>query len=209
MTAVWVCLWILSPGVCTSVVENGRNRHHESCLMDPKKTMIRLGLPSELISLFFSSPSLEKMPSSAAFEKEIESIQPSPVASSETSSELDDTYEVHKKNEGLGVDPVQARKVVRKIDLRIVPILFFTYLLQYLDKNGINYASAFGLEKGTNLKGQDYSWLGQRHRGNLRLKTLIMLRLHILFWISCWPTALRVLASAPPYRQISWICNPW
>jgi sugar phosphate permease len=95
-----------------------------------------------------------------ALDKEIEAIQPSPRLSSEASSQLDDTYEAYKKNQGLEIDAVEAKKVLRKIDIRIVPILFFIYLLQYLDKNGINYASAFGLEEGTNLKGQDYSWLG-------------------------------------------------
>ncbi|KAF3038878.1 hypothetical protein E8E11_000524 [Didymella keratinophila] len=85
---------------------------------------------------------------------------PSPALSSEASSQLDDTYEAYKSNRGAEVDPAEAKKTLRKIDFRIVPILFFTYLLQYLDKNGINYASAFGLQEGTNLKGQDYSWLG-------------------------------------------------
>jgi sugar phosphate permease len=84
----------------------------------------------------------------------------SPASSSDTSSQLDDTYEAYKNNQGADIDPVEARQTLKKIDFRIVPILFFTYLLQYLDKNGINYASAFGLQEGTNLKGQDYSWLG-------------------------------------------------
>lgn len=84
----------------------------------------------------------------------------SPPLSSEASSQLDDTYEAYKSNLGVQIDPAEAKKTLRKIDFRIVPILFFTYLLQYLDKNGINYASAFGLSEGTNLKGQDYSWLG-------------------------------------------------
>jgi len=50
--------------------------------------------------------------------------------------------------------------MLRKIDLRIIPILFFTYMLQYQDKNSINFSSVYGLQKGTHLKGQDYSWLG-------------------------------------------------
>jgi hypothetical protein len=33
-------------------------------------------------------------------------------------------------------------------------------MLQYLDKNSINFASVYGLQKGTNLHGQGYSWLG-------------------------------------------------
>lgn len=88
-------------------------------------------------------------------------IQRSPALSSEASPQLDDTYEAYKNSQGVEVDPAEAKKTLRKIDFRIVPILFFTYLLQYLDKNGINYASAFGLQEGTNLKGQDYSWLGR------------------------------------------------
>lgn len=93
-------------------------------------------------------------------DQKADAIQHSPTLSSEASSQLDDTYEAYKKNQGAEIDPAEAKKTLRKIDSRIVPILFFTYLLQYLDKNGINYASAFGLQEGTNLKGQDYSWLG-------------------------------------------------
>ncbi|KAF2012132.1 MFS general substrate transporter [Aaosphaeria arxii CBS 175.79] len=93
-------------------------------------------------------------------EKDREAIQPSPVVPSETSSQLDDTYEEYKRNQGIEISPEEAKKTLRKIDFRVVPVLFFTYLLQYLDKNGINYASAYGLEKGTKLKGQDYAWLG-------------------------------------------------
>ncbi|XPS77869.1 hypothetical protein M3J09_009893 [Ascochyta lentis] len=96
----------------------------------------------------------------APLDKGNDDIQQSPAPSSEASSQLDDTYEAYKNNQGTDVDPAEAKKTLRKIDFRIVPILFFTYLLQYLDKNGINYASAFGLQEGTNLKGQDYSWLG-------------------------------------------------
>ena len=90
-------------------------------------------------------------------EKDIDVIQPS---SSETSSQLDDTYEAYKYNQGVELDPAEAKATLRKIDTRIVPILFFTYLLQYLDKNGINYASAFGFIEATNLGKNGYSWLG-------------------------------------------------
>jgi hypothetical protein len=100
------------------------------------------------------------MVSHTAQEKEIEAIQPSPPVQSETSSQFDDTYETYKKNQGAVVDATEAKRVLRKIDTRIVPILFFIYLLQYLDKNGINYASAYGLNEGTKLEGQDFSWLG-------------------------------------------------
>ncbi len=76
------------------------------------------------------------------------------------SSELDDNYHLYKRSEEEEIDAAEAKRVLRKLDLRLVPILFLIYLLQYLDKNGINYASVYGLQKGTNLHGQDYSWLG-------------------------------------------------
>ncbi|KAL5392763.1 hypothetical protein DPSP01_000463 [Paraphaeosphaeria sporulosa] len=100
------------------------------------------------------------MASHTAQEKEIEAIQLSLPVHSETSSQFDDAYETYKKNQGAQIDAAEAKRVLRKIDVRIVPILFFIYLLQYLDKNGINYASAYGLNEGTKLKGQDFSWLG-------------------------------------------------
>ena|SRR5690242_3795940 len=97
----------------------------------------------------------------ASYTKEADIIQHTPAVSSEASSQFDDTYEAYKNNQNADIDPAEAKQTLRKIDFHIVPILFFTYLLQYLDKNGINYASAFGLQEGTNLKGQDYSWLGK------------------------------------------------
>ncbi|KAK2793457.1 hypothetical protein FQN50_010001 [Emmonsiellopsis sp. PD_5] len=80
--------------------------------------------------------------------------------SSISSQALDDSYDVYKKTYDLQVTPEEAKKVLRKVDMRLLPILTLTYMLQYLDKGSINFASVFGLEEGTNLKGQDYSWLG-------------------------------------------------
>jgi hypothetical protein len=76
------------------------------------------------------------------------------------SAELDDEYGLYKQHGDVEVEATEAKRVLRKIDKRVVPILFFIYLLQYLDKNGINYASVYGLEEGLDLHGQNYSWLG-------------------------------------------------
>ncbi|KAK5683077.1 hypothetical protein LTS10_004607 [Elasticomyces elasticus] len=83
----------------------------------------------------------------------------SPQLSSANASDLDDNYDLYKQNAGAELDPAEAKKVLRKIDLRVVPILFIVYLLQYLDKNGINYASAYKFREDNNLKGQEFSWL--------------------------------------------------
>ncbi|EFX01741.1 allantoate permease [Grosmannia clavigera kw1407] len=88
---------------------------------------------------------------------EILSIDVPKLASEEA---LDDVYQTYKSAALEDVSPEDERRVLRKIDLRVVPILFGTYLLQYLDKNSLNFASVYGLKKATHLKGQDYSWLG-------------------------------------------------
>lgn len=75
------------------------------------------------------------------------------------SAALDETYILYKKEDVQNVDLQEARRVLRKIDLHILPILMMTYMLQYLDKSSINFASVYGLKEGTNLHGQDYAWL--------------------------------------------------
>ena len=93
----------------------------------------------------------------------ITEVHGSPASGASTptdSADLDDDYHLYKRGDEQELDLAESKRVLRKVDLRVVPILFLIYLLQYLDKNGINYASVYGLQKGTHLHGQDYSWLG-------------------------------------------------
>ena len=73
---------------------------------------------------------------------------------SKAASDLDDTYDLYQRHAGESLDPQEAKRVLRKIDRRVLPVLIVIYLLQYLDKNGINYAAVYGLEKDTGLTGQ-------------------------------------------------------
>ena len=41
------------------------------------------------------------------------------------------------------------RKVLRKIDFRIIPLLFVTYNFNFMDKTILSSASVFGLEDST------------------------------------------------------------
>ncbi|KAH7037069.1 major facilitator superfamily domain-containing protein [Microdochium trichocladiopsis] len=56
--------------------------------------------------------------------------------------------------------PEDNRRVLSKIDWRILPIILFVYCLQSLDKTSLSYASVFGLVADTGLVGDQYSWLG-------------------------------------------------
>lgn len=51
------------------------------------------------------------------------------------------------------------RRLKRKIDWRVVPLMLACYLLQYLDKTLINYANVMGLQDDTNITGDQFSQL--------------------------------------------------
>lgn len=48
-----------------------------------------------------------------------------------------------------GVDPGMEKRVLRKIDRRIIPLLFVTYMLNFMDKTILSSASVFGLSDDT------------------------------------------------------------
>ncbi|KAJ5102812.1 hypothetical protein N7532_003341 [Penicillium argentinense] len=52
-----------------------------------------------------------------------------------------------------------AKRVLRKIDRRLIPLLFVTYMLNFMDKTILSSASVFGLSEDTGLVGQQYSWV--------------------------------------------------
>ncbi|KAK7951065.1 uncharacterized protein PG986_006793 [Apiospora aurea] len=63
------------------------------------------------------------------------------------------------KGEVIEMTPEDEKSLLRKIDLRIVPLMFGCYFLQYLDKTLINYANVMGLRKDTGITGDQYSEL--------------------------------------------------
>ena len=51
------------------------------------------------------------------------------------------------------------RRVVRKMDLRIVPLVTALYVLAFLDRSNIGNARIAGMTKDLDLVGNDYQWL--------------------------------------------------
>ena len=51
------------------------------------------------------------------------------------------------------------KRLLRKIDFMIMPLMFGCYCLQYLDKTLINYAAVMGLEEDANMTGNQFSTL--------------------------------------------------
>ncbi|KAI0152690.1 putative MFS allantoate transporter [Xylariaceae sp. FL1272] len=56
-------------------------------------------------------------------------------------------------------DPEEERKLVRKIDLMILPYLAVCYAFFYIDKTTLSYAAIFGIKDDLHLVGTQYSWL--------------------------------------------------
>ncbi|KAL4806816.1 major facilitator superfamily domain-containing protein [Aspergillus unguis] len=60
----------------------------------------------------------------------------------------------------LGVDytPEQERRVVRKLDFALIPLMGLVYCMQYMDKVALSQATLLNLREDLNLHGQEYSW---------------------------------------------------
>ncbi|KAG9230763.1 major facilitator superfamily domain-containing protein [Amylocarpus encephaloides] len=54
----------------------------------------------------------------------------------------------------------EERRVLRKIDMRVLPLMLGAYFLQQLDKSSLSYTSVFNIQKDAGLHGRQYSWLG-------------------------------------------------
>lgn len=63
-------------------------------------------------------------------------------------------------DERISVSPIDDARILRRIDLALLPLMLTVYFLQALDKATLSYASIFGLIDDTNLVGDQFSWLG-------------------------------------------------
>jgi MFS family permease len=57
------------------------------------------------------------------------------------------------------VDDERARRILRRIDWHIIPLLFLTYMFNFMDKTILSSASVFGLREDNHLVDDDYSWV--------------------------------------------------
>ena len=76
--------------------------------------------------------------------------------------DLDQAYwYVHESSAGhdaaAPATPEELRRLRRKIDWCIVPIMFLCYTMQFIDKVLLNYAAVMGLNKDLKLKGNNFT----------------------------------------------------
>ncbi|KAI9932518.1 hypothetical protein ASPWEDRAFT_100783 [Aspergillus wentii DTO 134E9] len=57
------------------------------------------------------------------------------------------------------IDPIQSTKLLRKIDLYVMPLICIVYFCQYLDKIAVSYASVTGISQSAHLHGNQFNWI--------------------------------------------------
>ena len=57
-------------------------------------------------------------------------------------------------------DYEEERRVLKRIDYRILPLILGAYFFQQLDKSALSYVSIFGIMEDAHLTSKEYSWLG-------------------------------------------------
>lgn len=85
---------------------------------------------------------------------------------STTQLQLDDA-EIFLQNHGIPhsqlrdllADEDALKKLRRKVDWSLMPLLCGTYLLQYIDKQALSYSAVFDLLTDTNMSSDQYSWM--------------------------------------------------
>ncbi|KAJ5771365.1 uncharacterized protein N7511_003416 [Penicillium nucicola] len=65
------------------------------------------------------------------------------------------------------IDPALQKRVIRKIDMFVIPFVCVTYLITYIDKAMLGYSAVFGLKESLDLQGTEYSWLGPVRIGSM------------------------------------------
>ncbi|KAJ6627716.1 MFS general substrate transporter [Mycena sp. CBHHK59/15] len=58
------------------------------------------------------------------------------------------------------LDPQEAQRVKRKIDVHILPLMCILYWIQFMDKATLGNAAIMGIIKATHLTTNQYNWLG-------------------------------------------------
>ncbi|EER33709.1 hypothetical protein CTRG_02527 [Candida tropicalis MYA-3404] len=78
----------------------------------------------------------------------------------EISENVDDAMKLVRdhQDEEIELDEITSKKLLRKIDLCLLPVMCLLYCFQFMDKLSTSYASILGLRKELNMVGDMYSW---------------------------------------------------
>ncbi|WOO81915.1 putative transporter [Vanrija pseudolonga] len=99
----------------------------------------------------------EELKASVSHDSDVEAA-PAPEGIKQQNAELYAEALVKYGVEG-ELDPKAEKRLKRKLDRRILPVLGICYFFYYVDKTTLSYAAIFGIKDDLKLKGTDYNWL--------------------------------------------------
>ncbi|KXG47635.1 Major facilitator superfamily domain, general substrate transporter [Penicillium griseofulvum] len=108
------------------------------------------------------------------------------------------------------LDPAASGRLLRKIDLYIMPLICIVYFLQYLDKIAISYASVTGLRESANLQGNQFNWVssifffGQLALAfpTMRVMQLFPLAKYVAVNVTIWGAILASMAACKSFASL-------
>ncbi|KAH7007742.1 major facilitator superfamily domain-containing protein, partial [Ilyonectria destructans] len=56
------------------------------------------------------------------------------------------------------LSPEEDRRIMRRMDMCLLPIMAVSYMFQYLDKTALSFTAIMGLRDDLHLSGSDFSW---------------------------------------------------
>ncbi|TKA72236.1 hypothetical protein B0A49_05984 [Cryomyces minteri] len=126
------------------------------------------------------------------------------------SHDADEAMKAFASHQGtiIEIDEATNKRLLRKIDWNLMPILCVVYGLNYLDKTTLSYASIMGIKKDIHLVGDNYQWLGSMfYFGYLaweyptnRLLQRLPLGKYSAFNIIMWGLVLSCFAAVNSFR---------
>ncbi|CAK7896332.1 allantoate permease [[Candida] anglica] len=69
-------------------------------------------------------------------------------------------YAINNKEGHIELDEITSKRILRKIDMFLLPVLCLLYCFQFMDKLSNAYASVLGLRTDLKMVGDMYSWTG-------------------------------------------------
>lgn len=78
------------------------------------------------------------------------------------SHDADEAMKAFEAHQGqvIEIDEATNKRLLRRIDWNLMPVMCVVYGLNYLDKTTISYASVMGIQEDIGLVGDNYQWLG-------------------------------------------------
>lgn len=122
---------------------------------------------SNEVEIHEKSAGAEVIPGTRITEEDIRSRAVVPEQILKHSHDADIALKALEEYEGevIEIDEATNKRLLRRIDLNLIPLMCVVYGLNYLDKTTLSYASIMGIKEppskgGIGLVGSEYNWLG-------------------------------------------------